>query len=333
MTQSPPLLDVRDLRTYFYTRAGVVRAVDGVSFHVARGEALGLVGESGCGKSVTALTLMGLVPPPGRTVSGEILFDGKDQLKLPEKERQRIRGNEMAMVFQDPISYLNPVISIGQQIAEPLRLHRDLSDGAARTRVIELLELVGIPSPASRVDAYPHQFSGGMRQRVMIAMALACEPRLLIADEPTTALDVTIQAQILDLLQRLRRELGMALILITHDLGVVAGIVDRVNVMYAGHVVESAPVDDVFHDPRHPYTDGLMGSIPRMDRPRRDRLQAIRGVPPDLVEPPPGCAFQPRCPYAIERCAVEAPPLLAVAPDHESACWVDLTTVPRSATA
>jgi oligopeptide transport system ATP-binding protein len=326
MSQGPRLLDVRDLRTRFFTRAGTVHAVNGVSFHVDRGESLGLVGESGCGKSVTALSIMGLVPSPGRIVSGEVMFDGRDLVTLGEAERERIRGNEIAMIFQDPMSYLNPVMPIGQQIGEALRIHRGLGRRAARVRAIELMELVGIPAARSRVDNYPHQFSGGMRQRVMIAMALSCEPKLLIADEPTTALDVTVQAQILELLQRLRMELGMALLLITHDLGVVAGIVDRVHVMYAGYIVETAPVDVAFEDPRHPYTLGLMASIPRLDAGRGARLTAIQGVPPGLVDPGIGCPFEPRCPFSVEQSACENPPLEAVAPDHEVACWVDIRT-------
>ena len=329
MTDPTHLLEVRDLRTQFFTRGGIVKAVDGVSFSIDAGEALGLVGESGCGKSVSALSIMGLVAQPGRVMSGEVWYGGRDQLKLTENERQKIRGNEIAMIFQDPISYLNPVISIGKQIMEPLILHKGMTKTQAKTRAIELMELVGIPGAKGRVDAYAHQFSGGMRQRVMIAMALSCEPKLLIADEPTTALDVTIQAQILDLLRRLQRELGMALMLITHDLGVVAGIVDRINVMYAGHIVETAAVDRVFADPRHPYSLGLMRSIPRLDQVRNARLTPILGVPPDLVETPPGCPFQPRCPYAIERCEVENPPLDVIAPAHRAACWVDLTKVDR----
>ena len=324
MADTGHLLDVRNLRTQFFIREGVVKAVNGVTFYVDRGEALALVGESGCGKSVSALSIMGLVPPPGRVVEGEVWYGGRDQLKLSEGERQLIRGNEIAMIFQDPISYLNPVMTIGRQIAEPLRIHRGMSYSDGRKRAVELMELVGIPGAASRVDNYPHQFSGGMRQRVMIAMALSCDPKLLIADEPTTALDVTIQAQILELLQRLRKDLGMALILITHDLGVVAGLVDRVNVMYAGHIVETAPVETTFKDPRHPYTLGLMGSIPRLDEARGSRLNPIQGVPPDLVDSPPGCPFQPRCPYSIEQSTCENPALELVAPQHWVACWVDV---------
>jgi len=323
------LLEVRDLRTQFFTRDGIVQAVNGVSFHVDRGEALGLVGESGCGKSVTALSIMGLVPYPGRVMGGEVWYDGRDLVQLREPDREKIRGNEIAMVFQDPISYLNPVMPIGRQITEPLQIHKGMGKTAARKRALELMELVGIPGSAQRIDNYPHQFSGGMRQRVMIAMALSCEPKLLIADEPTTALDVTIQAQILELLQRLRTDLGMALILITHDLGVVAGIVDRVNVMYAGHIVETAPVGATYADPRHPYTLGLMGSIPRVDQLRGDRLQPIQGVPPDLIDYPEGCPFQPRCPFSVPQSTRENPPLELKAPDHWAACWVDVRTAPQ----
>jgi oligopeptide transport system ATP-binding protein len=329
MEAGPRLLDVRDLQARFFARAGTVHAVNGVSFHLDRGEALGLVGESGCGKSVTALSIMGLVPEPGRVVGGEVRFDGRDLLTLDEAELQRIRGNSIAMIFQDPMSYLNPVMSIGGQIGEALRIHRGMRSGAARKRAIELMELVGIPGARSRVDNYPHQFSGGMRQRVMIATALSCEPQLLIADEPTTALDVTVQAQILELLQRLRVELGMALLLITHDLGVVAGIVDRVNVMYAGHIVETAPVDATFEDPRHPYTLGLMASIPRLDAMRGERLRPIQGAPPDLVAPAAGCPFEPRCPFSVGHSTRENPPLEVVAPEHWAACWVDVRTAPR----
>jgi oligopeptide transport system ATP-binding protein len=322
-----PLLEVADLRTHFFTPDGVVKAVNGVSFTLDEGEALGLVGESGCGKSVSALTLMRLIPqPPGRIVSGQVNFHGRDLLKLQEHEMRKVRGNDIAMIFQDPMTSLNPVLSIGRQIGEAVELHKGLDRAASRKRTIELLELVGIPAARSRVDDYPHQFSGGMRQRVMIAMALSCEPKLLIADEPTTALDVTIQAQILELIKRLREELGMAIIMITHDLGVVAGIADRINVMYAGHIVETGTVDELFHNPRHPYTLGLLNSIPRLDEPRKEKLVPIEGLPPDLVNPPTGCAFQPRCPYAVERCAFESPTLEPVAPGHRIACWVDVAT-------
>jgi oligopeptide transport system ATP-binding protein len=324
MTQ---LLEVDNLRTEFFTEAGIVKAVRGVSFHVSEGEVLGLVGESGCGKSVTALSVMGLVPtPPGKIVSGSIAWKGRDLVGLPEKSMARIRGNEMGMVFQDPMSSLNPVLTIGLQIAEVLEVHRHLSRNAALRRAVELLQLVGLPDAPEQIHRYPHQLSGGMRQRVMIAMALSCDPNLLIADEATTALDVTIQAQILDLIKRLQSEIGMAILMITHDLGVVAGIADRINVMYAGFVVETGTVDDIFDDPRHPYTSGLLASIPRLDTPRDRPLVPIQGSPPDLVDPKPGCPFLPRCPLAIERCAVENPPLRQVdegSSGHMAACWYD----------
>ncbi|HEV8635067.1 MAG TPA: ABC transporter ATP-binding protein [Chloroflexota bacterium] len=325
-----PLLEVRGLVTRFFTGAGTVRAVDGVSFSLAPGEAVGLVGESGCGKSVSALSIMRLVPsPPGRTVAGQVLFGGRELLTLSEPELRRVRGGEIAMIFQDPMTSLNPVLPVGLQIVEALEFQRGMERAAARRRAVELLDLVGIPAAHRRIDDYPHQFSGGMRQRVMIAIAISCQPKLLIADEPTTALDVTIQAQILDLIRRLRRELGMALILITHDLGVVAGICDRVNVMYAGRIVETASVDAAFGDPRHPYTLGLLNSVPRLDRPLSAHLVPIEGLPPDLIGEMAGCPFAPRCTYRIDRCLAEPPPLTTV-PDggdgghrHGAACWVD----------
>jgi len=321
-----PLLEVKNLRTWFYTQDGIVKAVNGISYTLNQGEALGIVGESGCGKSVSAMSIMRLIPtPPGRIVEGEVIFDGRDLLKLSDDEIRRVRGNEIAMIFQDPMTSLNPVLTVSRQITEALELHLGMSASSARKRAIELLELVGIPSARSRVDDYPHQFSGGMRQRVMIAMALSCNPKLLIADEPTTALDVTIQAQILDLIKRLQQELGMSLILITHDLGVVAGLTDRINVMYAGYIVESAPTEVLFSDPRHPYTLGLLRSIPRIDEPRKERLIPIEGLPPDLVSPPQGCPFQPRCVYAVERCVPENPTLEPVQRGHTIACWVDVT--------
>src|SRR5215208_2215995 len=311
-----PLLEVRDLRTEFVTQEGIVHAVNGISYTLREGEALGIVGESGCGKSVGALSVMRLIPtPPGRIAGGEILFNGRDLLRLRDEEMRRIRGNDIAMVFQDPMTSLNPVLTIGRQIGEALELHKGMDKRAARQRTIELLELVGIPSARSRVDDYPHQFSGGMRQRVMIAMAISCEPRLLIADEPTTALDITL---------RLRRELGMALILITHDLGVVAGVCDRIAVMYAGYIVEEATAEDLFAEPRHPYTLGLLRSLPRIDEPRRERLVPIEGLPPDLVQLPPGCPFAPRCTYAVARSETERPILEPVSPGHRVACWVDV---------
>jgi oligopeptide transport system ATP-binding protein len=320
------LLEVKNLKTYFFTPDGVVRAVNGVSYTLDDGEALGLVGESGCGKSVSALSLMRLIPtPPGRIVEGEVLFEGRDLLKLKDEEIRRIRGNDIAMIFQDPMTSLNPVLTVGRQVSEALELHKSMTRAQARERTIELFELVGIPAARSRVDDYPHQFSGGMRQRVMIAMALSCEPKILLADEPTTALDVTIQAQILDLIKRLRSELGMAVVMITHDLGVVAGIADKINVMYAGYIVESAPADELFKNPRHPYTLGLLRSIPRIDEPRREKLIPIEGLPPDLIDAPPGCPFQPRCVYAVDRCGEENPTLEPVNRGHMIACWVDVT--------
>jgi oligopeptide transport system ATP-binding protein len=266
-----------------------------------------------------------IATPPGRIVEGEVNFMGRDLLKLSDEEMRKVRGNDIAMIFQDPMTSLNPVISIGRQIDEALELHKGMDRKTARKRTVELLDLVGIPAAKSRVDDYPHQFSGGMRQRVMIAMALSCDPKLLIADEPTTALDVTIQAQILELIKTLREELNMAIIMITHDLGVVAGIADRVNVMYAGHVVETTSVDELYHNPRHPYTLGLLRSIPRLDSVRGEKLIPIEGLPPDLIEPPTGCPFRPRCSYTVERCSVDNPSLEPVIPGHRIACWVDVT--------
>lgn len=331
-----PLLEVRDLRTYFYTQDGIVKAVDGVSFYVNRGETLGIVGESGCGKSVTSLSIMRLIPnPPGKIVSGQILFDGEDLLQASEEEMRHIRGNRIAMIFQDPMTSLNPVLTIGRQITESLELHLKLSKKEARDRAIELLDMVGIPSASKRLDNYPHQFSGGMRQRVMIAMALSCNPELLIADEPTTALDVTIQAQILELINRLREELETAVILITHDLGVVAGMTDRVTVMYAGKVVEEGPTSEIFANPRMPYTIGLLRSIPRLDEERGRRLTPIRGLPPNLIDLPPICPFSPRCDYAREECLSSVPELRSVGNDHRAACHFEITLntpVPRQST-
>ena len=319
------LLEVKDLKTYFYTQDGVVKAVDGVSYEVSQGEALGIVGESGCGKSVSALSIMRLIQqPPGRIVGGEILFDGTNLLDLDDDEMRKLRGNKIAMIFQDPMTSLNPVLTINRQISEALELHMGMSKEQARKRTIEMLQLVGIPSAAERVDDYPHQFSGGMRQRVMIAMALACNPKILIADEPTTALDVTIQAQIIDLVKQLRRDLGTAVIWITHDLGVVAGLCDKVTVMYAGHVVESAPVKSLYARPSHPYTLGLLKSIPRLDEERKAKLVPIDGLPPDLIDPPNACDFQPRCVYAKEICQRERPVLREVGANHKIACWVDV---------
>jgi oligopeptide transport system ATP-binding protein len=288
------------------------------------GEAVGLVGESGCGKTVSALSILQLVPRPGRIVGGQAIFDGQDLLSLTEEQIRRIRGNEVAFIFQDPMTSLNPVLSIRTQMTEPLILHKGMDQTAADRRAIELLDLVEVPAARERLKDYPHQFSGGMRQRVMIAMALACEPKLLIADEPTTALDVTIQAQILDIITKLRREVGMALIMITHDLGVVAGICDRINVMYAGYIVERAPTLELFANPRHPYTLGLLRSIPRMDMERKSKLVPIEGFPPDLITIGATCPFQARCIYAKSRCEEQNPPLEAVGNDHDVACWVDV---------
>ena len=321
----PPVLALEDLRTWFYTRDGVVRAVDGVSYALGRGETLGVVGESGCGKSVAALSILGLIAtPPGRIVGGSIRFKGRDLVGLDEPEMRRLRGNEISMIFQEPMTSLNPVMRIGRQIAEPLVLHQGLGQAAARARAIEMLEMVRIPEAGRRVDEYPHQLSGGMRQRVMIAMAFACRPAVLIADEPTTALDVTIQAQILRLIGQLQRELGTSVILITHDLGVIAETVQRVVVMYAGRKVEEAPVRELFRRPRHPYTVGLLGSVPRVDRGRavgRARLTEIPGMVPALSDRLVGCRFAARCALADERCRTDDPPLQEQAPGHLAACW------------
>jgi oligopeptide/dipeptide ABC transporter ATP-binding protein len=321
-----PLLRVRDLKTYFVTDrgAGTARAVDGVSFDLQPGETLGIVGESGCGKTVTSLSILRLIPePPGHIRPGSYIeFEGRNLLTLAPKELRAIRGNRIAMIFQEPMTSLNPVLTIGDQVAEAAIVHQGLSRSAARARAIDMLHQVGIPDPGSRVDDYPHQLSGGMRQRVMIAMALICHPQILIADEPTTALDVTIQAQILELLARLQQQLGMAVLLITHDLGVVAGTADRVVVMYAGQVVETAPTPELFAQPRHPYTEGLMASIPRLDRPR-ERLHSIPGSVPAATAWPAGCRFHPRCPFAWEKCRTEEPPLLDTeVAGHAARCWL-----------
>jgi oligopeptide/dipeptide ABC transporter ATP-binding protein len=332
-----PLLRVRDLKTYFVTDrgrgggGGTARAVDGVSFDLYPGETLGIVGESGCGKTVTSLSVLRLVPePPGHILPGSVIeFDGRNLLALAPSELRAVRGNQIAMVFQEPMTSLNPVFTVGDQIAEAAIIHQRVSRAAARARAIDMLQLVGIPDPAERVDSYPHQLSGGMRQRVMIAMALICHPKVLIADEPTTALDVTIQAQILELLDRLQKELGMAVLLITHDLGVVAGHANRVVVMYAGQVVESATTTDLFDHPTHPYTEGLLAAVPRIDTPR-SRLHAIPGQVPAATAWPSGCRFHPRCPYAWDKCVAEMPPLLdarAGGAPHAARCW--LVTEPQ----
>jgi peptide/nickel transport system ATP-binding protein len=315
------VLEVRDLRTEFHTDDGSFPAVDGVSFSVEAGQTLAIVGESGCGKSVTALSIMGLVPdPPGRITGGSIRFEGRELVGVPKRELLDLRGNGMAMIFQEPMSSLNPAFTIGDQIVEGILRHRRISRADAQARAIEVLRQVRIPAPEQRFHEYPHKLSGGMRQRAMIAMALACQPRLLIADEPTTALDVTIQAQIIELMRTLQAETGTAVILITHDLGVVAEVADEVAVMYAGKIVERAPAQALFDQPQHPYTVGLLGSIPRLDV-QRERLASIEGQVPNPLRRPAGCKFADRCPFAIEKCRAEVPPLLEVGPSHRSACW------------
>jgi oligopeptide transport system ATP-binding protein len=322
------LLEVKNLRTQFFTQDGVVNAVNGISYTLNEGETLGIVGESGCGKSVGVMSLIRLIPmPPGRVTDGEVWFEGQDLLRLSDDEIRQVRGNRIAMIFQDPMTSLNPVLTIGRQISEALELHMGMDKQQARQRSAELLTLVGIPGADKRLDDYPHQFSGGMRQRVMIAMGLSCDPKLLIADEPTTALDVTIQAQIVELVKKLRDEIGMAIIWITHDLGVVAGLADRMIVMYAGFIVEESAVKELYANPRHPYTLGLLGSLPRLDEDRPERLRSIEGLPPDLIDLPPGCPFYARCIYRIERCQRENPPLETVGPNHKVACWVDVNGV------
>jgi len=326
------LLEVKDLRTSFHTDDGVVKAVDGVSFSIEKGETLGIVGESGCGKSVTCLTIMGLNPKRNTTSSGQVLWKGKELLGAKPRELREIRGDEMSMIFQDPMTSLNPVHSIGKQLVEAVQLHRDVTKKVARARAVELLKAVGIPRAENRFDDYPHQFSGGMRQRVMIAMALVNDPDLLIADEPTTALDVTTQAQILNLMKRLQQEFGSAILMITHDLGVIAETADDVVVMYAAKVVEQAKVDDLFSRPQHPYTWGLMGSLPRLEA-DVERLTQIPGQPPSLLRPPSGCRFHPRCPYVMDVCKTKEP-LLAPThhdPDHRQACHLDEETKEREA--
>ncbi len=316
------ILDIKNLKTYFDVEGGTVRAVDGVSIHVERGECLGVVGESGSGKSVTQITVMGLIPqPPGRIAGGEILFDGEDLLKKSNDEMRRLRGNRISMIWQDPMTSLNPFLRVSRQLIEPLQTHRNMSKEEARKVAIEMLEKVGIPGPAERFDQYPHQFSGGMRQRVMIAMALLCQPELLIADEPTTALDVTIQAQILELIKDLRTDFGTSVVVITHDLGVVAGMADRIVVMYAGRVMEEATSTELFGRPSHPYTVGLLKSVPRLDRGRSERLIPIEGRTPDVSKPIPGCPFAPRCRWAIDKCHSEIPPGVNLSDSHVSHCW------------
>ena len=319
------LLSVEDLNVRFWTRRGTVHAVNGISFDIAPGETLGIVGESGCGKSVTSLAILGLLARNGRVESGSATFEGTDLIRQNDRALRRIRGREISMIFQDPMTSLNPVLTIGRQIRESLETHFDMNRKAAEKRAAELLDRVGIPSADQRLRDYPHQFSGGIRQRAMIAMALACEPKLMIADEPTTALDVTIQAQILDLLRELVAEENAALILITHDLGVVADVADEIVVMYAGRVVERAPTRQLFYDPQHPYTWGLLGSIPRLDRPKQERLHSIKGTPPSLINAPAGCKFRPRCPHAFAKCT-EEPPLenRVEEPGHLDRCWLSV---------
>jgi len=316
------LLEVKDLKTYFFTMDGVVKAVDGVSYELNEGETLGLVGESGCGKSVSALSVMRLIPdPPGKIVNGEILLDGEDILKLGMEDMRSVRGAKIAMVFQEPMTSLNPVLTVERQLTETLELHMGMSKAESKRESVNLLTRVGIPDPETRIKQYPHQFSGGMRQRVMIAIALSCNPRLIIADEPTTALDVTIQAQILDLMKALTTEFGVALIVITHNLGVVARYADRVNIMYAGKVIERGEAREIYANPRHPYTIGLLRSVPRLDLPRKAKLVPIEGQPPDLINLPPGCAFRERCRWAIDKCATDTPELIEIGGGHLSACF------------
>src|SRR5262245_40950212 len=324
-TQLPALLSVRDLTVEFATEAGIVKAVDGVSFDLHAGQILALVGESGCGKSATALALLRLIAdPPGRITGGSIRFRDTDLLQADDVTIRDIRGNRIAMIFQEPMTSLNPVYTIGRQLGEPLELHKDMSGDTLMAKCLALLESVNIPEPRRRIESYPHQFSGGMRQRMMIAMGMSCDPDIVIADEPTTALDVTIQAQLLELLQAQVTEHRTALLLITHNLGVVARYADRVNVMYAGRIVESATADEIYAAPRHPYTRGLLRSVPRLDQPAAARLAPIQGQPPNPLDLPDGCAFHPRCPFAIDRCRLEAPPLASVGDNHLAACWVDV---------
>ena len=321
------ILKVEGLETQFHTREGVVHAVNGVSFHLGQGETLGIVGESGCGKSVTMMSILRLIPsPPGEVVAGKALFQGRDLLQMTGEDIRHVRGSQISVIFQDPMTSFNPVLTIGRQVAEPLETHLGMTRAQAYDRVIDLMTMVGIPNPKDRLNDYPHQYSGGMRQRMMIAMALTCSPQILIADEPTTALDVTIQAQIVELVKRLRDELGMAIIWITHDLGIIAGLADRVAVMYGGLIIEEAPVKDLYAHPEHPYTIGLLGSLPRLDANQHKRLTSIEGLPPVLFEKPKACPFAPRCKYRVEKSLCENPPLMQVGPDHRVACWVDTRT-------
>jgi oligopeptide transport system ATP-binding protein len=324
------VLEVRDLHVSFDTYNGEVKAVRGVSFDLKKGETLAIVGESGCGKSVTSQTIMRLIPnPPGRIKQGEILFDGKDLTKLSEREMEKIRGAEIAMIFQDPMTSLNPTMTVGRQIIEGLMKHQKMSKEEAKKKAVEMLRLVGIPSPESRVNQYPHQFSGGMRQRAMIAIALSCAPKILIADEPTTALDVTIQAQIMELMKELQVKLNTSIILITHDLGVVADVADRVVVMYAGKVVETGTVEEIFYRPRHPYTWGLMASIPRLDQKKEQELLPIPGSPPNLIAPPKGCPFAARCKHVMKICQERMPDVTNISSNHQVSCWLEHPMAPK----
>jgi oligopeptide/dipeptide ABC transporter ATP-binding protein len=318
-----PLLEVKNLTTQFFTQNGVVKAVDGVSYNVSRGETIALVGESGCGKTVSALSILRLIPdPPGKIISGQIMFDGVDLLSLPKDRMTDIRGDKIAMIFQEPLTSLDPVLTIGRQITEALERHKGLHGRQAMEEAVKLLKMVGIPQPDQRIKDYPHQFSGGMRQRAMIALAISCDPQLILADEPTTVVDVTIQAQLLELIRNITKELNTALILITHNLGIVARYAQRVYVMYAGHIVEYGPIDEIYHQAAHPYTKGLLASVPRLDEPRKTRLHPIDGQPPDLINTPPGCAFRPRCAYAMEVCAGKSPALVKINDAHYAACYL-----------
>jgi len=324
-TTDEVVLEVKDLKTYFYTQEGEVKAVDGLNYFVKRGESVGLVGESACGKSVSALSVLRLIPyPPGIIVGGQIIFRGQDLLQVSEEEMRNIRGNRIAMIFQEPTTSLNPVLTIRRQISESLELHRGLNKEQSGEETVRLLKLVGISDAERRADHFPFQFSGGMQQRIMIAMALSCDPELLIADEPTTSLDVTVQAQLLEIIAELRNRLGTAVMIITHNLGVVARYVDRVNVMYAGRLVETAPTDELYGSPKHPYTIGLLASVPRLDSERKETLRIIKGLPPNLARLPGGCSFHPRCEYAFDRCREEVPMLEEVGPEHFRSCFYDL---------
>ena len=324
------VLEVKDLRTHFFTKEGVVKAVDGLSYHVKKGECVGLVGESACGKSVSAMSILRLIPyPPGIIVSGEILFKGEDLLQASEERMRDLRGNQIAMVFQEPTTSLNPVLTVGRQLSESLELHRKISKESARKESIELLRLVGISDAERRIKGYPHQFSGGMQQRIMIAMALSCRPELLIADEPTTSVDVTVQAQLLEIIADLRSDFGTAVIIITHNLGVVARYVDRVNVMYAGNLIETGPTDTIYAKPKHPYTLGLLASVPRLDSPRKVAPRIIKGLPPNMAHLPQGCSFSPRCDYAMPECKEARPALEEVGQDHYRACYYDAGQLTR----